>query len=237
MHVFHAHRPLFAEMRHTQTGFTLAEFAIVTVLVGLLLGGVLAGRAVVTQARIKLVVSQFTGVHSAHLYYIDRYAAVPGDDPRATVRWPGRAKDGTGDGQLSGRYMDPPPPGDPMTALTVSATEGETLNYWWHLRLAELIATPPPGISIAAQPLNPFAGVIGVQQDAMGFPVAAVCQANLPAVVAIGVEGQLDELNPVRGTVRGRRQTAPNQALATTVAVTDYTEGDDDQYVLCRRLD
>lgn len=224
-------------MRHTQAGFTLAELAIVTVLVGLLFGGVLAGRAVVTQARIKLVVSQFTGVHAAHLYYIDRYAAVPGDDPRATVRWPGRSKDGNGDGQLSGRYMDPPPAGDPMTTLTVSAAAGETLNYWWHLRLAELIATPPPGVSIVAQPLNPFAGVIGVQQDAMGFPVAAVCQANLPAVVAIGVEGQLDELNPVRGTVRARRQTAPNQPLADTVAVADYTESDDDQYVLCRRLD
>jgi hypothetical protein len=224
-------------MRHTEAGFTLAEFAIVTVLAGLLVGGVLSGRAVVTQARIKLVVSQFTGIHSAHLYYIDRYAAVPGDDPRATTRWPARSKDGNGDGRLSGTYRDPPPAGDPMTTLTVSATAGETLNYWWHLRLAELIDTPPTGISIVAQPLNPFAGVIGVQQDAMGFPVLAVCQANLPAVVAVGVEGQLDELNPVRGTVRGRRQTAPNQPLADTVAVTDYTEGDDDQYVLCRRLD
>jgi len=224
-------------MRHTQAGFTLAELAIVTVLVGLLLGGVLAGRAVVTQARIKLVVSQFTGLHSAHLYYIDRYAAVPGDDPRATLRWPGRSKDGNGDGQLIGSYRDPPPPGDPMTALTVDATQGETLNYWWHLRLAELIAIPPPGVSIVAQPLNPFAGVIGVEQNAMGFPVIAGCQANLPAVVAIGVEGQLDEMSPGRGVVRGRRQTAPNQPLADTVAVTDYTEAEDDQYVLCRRLD
>jgi len=224
-------------MRHAQAGFTLAEIAIVAVLIGLLAGGLVAGRSVVAQSRIKLVVSQFNGLYAAHLYYVDRYAALPGDDPRAASRWTSGAKNGTGDGLLSGFYSDPPPGGDPMTTLTVDAAQGETLNYWWHLRLAELIATPPPGISIVAQPLNPFAGVIGVQQDAMGFPVAAVCQANLPAVVAIGVEGQLDELNPVRGTVRGRRQTAPNQALAATVAVTDYTEGDDDQYVLCRRLD
>jgi hypothetical protein len=92
-------------------------------------------------------------------------------------------------------------------------------------------------VPIVAQPLNPFAGIIGVQQDAMGFPVLAVCQANLPAVVAIGIEGQIDEMSPERGTVRGRRQTAPNQPLADTVAITDYTEGDDAQYVLCRRLD
>jgi hypothetical protein len=166
-------------MRHTHAGFTLAEFAIVTVLVGLLVGGVLAGRAVVVQARIKLVVSEFNGVHSAHLHYIDRYAAVPGDDPRAATRWPARAKSGSGDGRLGGNYNDPPPGGDPLATLTVSATEGETLNYWWHLRLAELVATPPPGVSIVAQPLNPFAGVIGVQQDAIGFPVAALCQRRI----------------------------------------------------------
>jgi len=223
-------------MRHAQAGFTLAELAIVTVLVGLLLGGILAGRSVVTQARIKLVVTQFNGVHTAHQYYVDRYAALPGDDPRATTRWtPVRSKDGNGDGRLSGNYGDPPP-ADPMT-LTVDGAQGETLNYWWHLRLAELINLPPATVTMVAQPLNPFGGIVGVQQDAMGFPVLAVCQANLPGEVAIGVEAQLDELSPTRGAVRGRRQTAPNQSLADTVAVTDYTQGQDEQYVLCRRLD
>jgi hypothetical protein len=224
-------------MRHAQAGFTLAEFAIIAVLVGLLVGGALAGRALVTQARIKLVVSQFTGVHAAHIHYIDRYVAMPGDDPRATIRWPARSKDGNGDGRLSGTYRDPPPAGDPVAALVVDGAQGETLNYWWHLRLAELIPIPPPDITIVAQPLNPFVGIIGVQQDAMGFPVPAICQANLPAVVAIGVDAQLDELSPARGVVRGRRQNAPNQPLADTVAVTDYTEGGDEQYVLCRSLD
>jgi hypothetical protein len=237
MHVLHAPYSRFAEMRHAQAGFTLAEFAIVTVLMGLLLGGVVAGRSVVTQARIKLVVNQLSGLHAAHLHYIDRYAAMPGDDPRAAVRWPAGAKDGTGDGRLSGAYRDPPPAGDPVAALIVDGVQGETLNYWWQLRLAELVPIPPPNVTIVAQPLNPFAGIIGVQQDAMGFPVPAICQANLPAVVAIGVEAQLDELNPTRGVVRGRRQSAPNQPLGDTVAVTDYTEGDPDEYVLCRRLD
>jgi hypothetical protein len=224
-------------MRHAQAGFTLAEIAIVTVLVGLLVGGVVAGRSIVTQARIKLVVNQFSGLHAAHLHYIDRYAAMPGDDPRATTRWPARSKDGNGDGRLGGTYRDPPPAGDPIATLIVDGAQGETLNYWWHLRLADLIPTPPAHVTIVAQPLNSFAGIIGVQQAAMGFPVPAICQANLPAVVAIGAEGQLDELSPARGVVRGRRQTAPNQPLTDTVAVTDYTEGGDEQYVLCRRLD
>ena len=62
------------------------------------------------------------------------------------------------------------------TALTVDSAQGETLNYWWHLRLANLIPTPPPEVTMVAQPLNPFSGVIGVQQDAMGFRVAAICR-------------------------------------------------------------
>ena len=73
-------------MRHTQAGFTLAELTIVTVLVGLFVSGVLAGRSVVLQARIKLAVVEFTGIHAAQLQYLDRYAALPGDDPRATAR-------------------------------------------------------------------------------------------------------------------------------------------------------
>lgn len=224
-------------MRHGQAGFTLAEIAIVAVLVGLLLGGIMAGRSVVTQARIKLAVNQFNGLHAAHIHYIDRYAALPGDDPRAAARWPAGAKNGTGDGRLSGTYRDTPPLGDPMATLTVNATEGETLNYWWHLRLSELVPLPPPEVTIVAQPLNLFGGVIGVEQNAMGFPIPAICQANLPGTIAIGVDSQIDELSPMSGVMRGRRQTAPNQALADTVAVTNYSEGDDDQYVLCRRLD
>jgi hypothetical protein len=224
-------------MRHGQAGFTLAEIAIVAVLFGLLFGGIVSGRSIVTQARIKLVITQFTGLHAAHIHYVDRYVALPGDDPRAAARWPAGAKDGTGDGQLSGTYRDPPPPGNPMANLTVDVTQGETLNYWWHLRLSELVPLPPPEVTIVAQPLNPFGGVIGVEQNAMGFPIPAICQANLPGVVAIGVDSQIDELSPTRGVVRGRRQTAPNQALAATVAVNDYTDSGDEQYVLCRRLD
>jgi type II secretory pathway pseudopilin PulG len=224
-------------MRHAQAGFTLAEIAIVAVLMGLLAGGVVAGQSFVTQARIKLVVNQFNGLQAAHLYYVDRYAALPGDDRRAAGRWTSGAKDGTGDGVLSGLYSDPPPAGDPMTALTVDASQGETLNYWWHLRLAGLVPLPPSQITVVAQPLNPFAGVIGVQQPAMGFPIPAVCQANLPGEVAIGVDTQLDEMSPTGGVVRGRQQSAPNQPLASTVAITGYTEAGGTQYVLCRRLD
>jgi len=40
-------------MKRAQTGFTLVEIAIVLVIIGLLLGGILKGQEMITQAKIK----------------------------------------------------------------------------------------------------------------------------------------------------------------------------------------
>ena len=42
-------------MNNRQSGFTLVEIAIVLVIIGLLLGGVLKGQELITQAKIKNV--------------------------------------------------------------------------------------------------------------------------------------------------------------------------------------
>src|SRR5512134_1644217 len=117
-------------------GFTLVELAVVLVLIGLLIGAMLLGNGILTQSRIKFVANEFEQLKVAILTYQDRYAALPGDDARATSRWVGRSKDGTGDGRISGSYQDPPPAGNPLVALTVDATTGESLNFWWQIRLA-----------------------------------------------------------------------------------------------------
>jgi prepilin-type N-terminal cleavage/methylation domain-containing protein len=221
----------------SQRGFTLAEVAIVLVLIGLLLGLMLLGDGIVAQSRTKFVVNQFEGLKVAVLTYQDRYAALPGDDPRATSRWVGRSKDGTGDGRISGLYQDAPPAGDPLVTLTVDAASGESLNFWWHLRLAELIIAPPTPVTPVAQPLNHYSGVIGVEWAPLGFPRLAVCAANLPGEVAIGVESMLDDSDPRRGLIRAAKQSADNQPIAAAATVTALTAGDADFYILCRRLD
>lgn len=214
------------------------ELAVVLVLIGLLIGVMLLGNGVLTQSRIKFVANEFEQLKIAVITYQDRYAALPGDDARATSRWVGRSKDGTGDGRISGAYQDPPPAGDPLVALTVDATSGESLNFWWHLRLGGLIVAPPPVITPVAQPLNAYAGVVGVEWGVLGFPRLSVCTANLPGEIAIGVESQLDDGNPRRGLVRAAKQTVDNQPIAAADAtVTAYATGDDDMYILCRRLD
>ncbi len=219
-------------------GFTLVELAVVLVLIGLLVGTMLLGSGILTQSRIKFVANEFEQLKVAILTYQDRYGALPGDDARATTRWVGRSKDGTGDGRISGSYQAPPPPGNPLVALTVDATAGESLNFWWQLRLAELVVAPPPVFTPVAQPLNAFAGVVGVEWAVLGFPRLAACTANLPGEIAIGVESQLDDGNPRRGLVRAAKQAIDNEPIATADAtVTTYATGDADMYIVCRRLD
>src|SRR5690348_15917103 len=64
--------------RYTQ-GFTLIEIAIVLVIIGLLLGGVLKGQELITGARVRNLISQQDGVKAAFFGFQDRYRALPGD--------------------------------------------------------------------------------------------------------------------------------------------------------------
>ena len=86
-------------MKARQTGFTLVEIAIVLVIIGLLLGGILKGQEMITQAKIKNVVNDFNGITAAVNSYQDRYRALPGDDTTANPRW-GTAVNGNGNGVI-----------------------------------------------------------------------------------------------------------------------------------------
>lgn len=52
-------------MSNHQRGFTLIEIAIVLVIIGLLLGGVLKGQELVTSARVRNLISAQDGVKAA----------------------------------------------------------------------------------------------------------------------------------------------------------------------------
>ncbi len=68
-----------------QTGFTLIEIAIVLVIIGLLLGGVLKGQELITSARVRNLASTQDGIKAAFFGFQDRFRALPGDYTAATT--------------------------------------------------------------------------------------------------------------------------------------------------------
>jgi len=66
-------------MDKNQRGFTLVEIAIVLVIIGLLLGGVLKGQEMITNAKVRNMADQGSGVKAAFFAFQDRYKAMPGD--------------------------------------------------------------------------------------------------------------------------------------------------------------
>src|SRR3569832_2207594 len=87
-------------MTRSTRGFTLIEIAIVLVIIGLLLGGVLKGQELITGARVRNLIQQQDGVKAAYFGFLDRYRSLPGDYASAKANIPGTTQDGDGDGQI-----------------------------------------------------------------------------------------------------------------------------------------
>ena len=72
-------------MNNRQSGFTLVEIAIVLVIIGLLLGGVLKGQELINSAKVKNMVGDFRTVSSLVYAYQDRFRVFPGDQTQAQL--------------------------------------------------------------------------------------------------------------------------------------------------------
>lgn len=102
-----------------QRGFTLIEIAIVLVIIGLLLGGVLKGQELINTARVRALNNNVDGITAAWFSFQDRYRAFPGDYSQASVNLPGAPTDGDGNGLVD--------------------TDGERANVWVQLQAAGYI--------------------------------------------------------------------------------------------------
>ena len=91
-----------------QQGFTLVEIAIVLVIIGLLLGGILKGQELITSARVRNIADQNSGVQAAYYGFVDRFRQVPGDWPaiNAAQAIPGVTTGGDGNGRLNGIWPE-----------------------------------------------------------------------------------------------------------------------------------
>ncbi|MDY7031829.1 MAG: type II secretion system protein, partial [Thermodesulfobacteriota bacterium] len=84
-----------------QAGFTLVEIAIVLVIIGLLIGGVLRGQSMIQSARVKRVAKQADEIRAAVMTFFDQYGQFPGDEDLNNIP-PNDTQTGDGDGQIEG---------------------------------------------------------------------------------------------------------------------------------------
>lgn len=70
----------------TQAGFTLVELSIVLVIIGLIVGGVLAGQDMIKAAEIRATIAQVEEFNTATNTFRDKYRALPGDIAQAAAQ-------------------------------------------------------------------------------------------------------------------------------------------------------
>jgi len=89
------------KIRTSKDGFTLVEIAIVMVIIGLLIGGVLKGQAMIQNAKVKRVSKQADEIRAAVMAFYDKYGMYPGDENIDAIP-PGTDGEGNGSGQIAG---------------------------------------------------------------------------------------------------------------------------------------
>ena len=201
-------------MRRHQSGFTLIEIAIVLVIIGLLLGGILKGQELINSARVKNLATDFRNIPVFIYGYQDRYRALPGDDSAANTHVNGtNATAATGitpgNGLIEGAW-------DSTTATH------ESFLFWQHVRLAGLAPGPTSTSATDYAPTNSASGRIGVSSTAPFTGMTAtfyICSASILGRHAKQLDIQLDDGNTATGSlvVGTSASTSP---LATT-SVTD----------------
>jgi prepilin-type N-terminal cleavage/methylation domain-containing protein len=227
-------------MKNKQSGFTLIEIAIVLVIIGLLLGGVLKGQELINSARVKNLATDFKNVPVFIYGYQDKYKALPGDDANIATHLAGTVAPvpctgaptvvagscNVGSGIIDGGW-------DSTTAAT------ESYVFWQHIRLAGFApGSTSPGATDYL-PINSVGGKMGITNAAQS-PITGltgtyiVCSNAIPGKFAKQLDLTLDDGNTQTGSVQVVPVNTPSATPATPIA-TSGAGGivDDTPYLVC----
>jgi prepilin-type N-terminal cleavage/methylation domain-containing protein len=214
-----------------QQGFTLIEIAIVLVIIGLLLGGVLKGQELINAARVRNIAAQVDGVKIAYLAFQDRYRALPGDMPDAIASTSlpqvnGAAAPGCGvaGNNCGNGTIDPP---ETLLVWAQLAASGFITGSYAVASLGTDTGTTAPTPTAATAPTNAFSGFIELVNDAdyLDANTAALhtnikTGANVPVGILLELDTKIDDGLPVTGQFRESAgtwdHTTPTPGCATT---------------------
>jgi prepilin-type N-terminal cleavage/methylation domain-containing protein len=208
-----------------QSGFTLIEIAIVLVIIGLLIGGVMKGQELIDSAKVKNLANDFRNI-PVYLYgYQDRFRATPGDDVAAATHLDGGIRASTsgqtqGNGIIEGNWNSTTP-------------TDESYLFWQHIRLAGLTsgATDPNAANYL--PTNAVGGALGIQSNSpVNSPIYAdagktkpirgayvICAGGIPGKHVKQLDLQMDDGDSAGGSMMATPAAgyAPGATAATTV--------------------
>ena len=222
-------------MKSQQQGFTLVEIAIVLVIIGLLLGGVLKGQELINSAKVKNFATDFRNIPLYIYGYQDKFKSLPGDDSSADTHVTNAVKASTpagkqGNGQLDGDW------------LPANKTD-ETFLFWQHVRLTNLAAGPTDttvGTINDFLPKNADGGIVGIESGGNHYikdsgagattylpGTYVVCSKGILGKYAKQLDTMLDDGNTQTGSLRvvvdGHTRGDPAPAMATIDDATTYT--------------
>jgi prepilin-type N-terminal cleavage/methylation domain-containing protein len=211
-------------MKKQQTGFTLIELAIVLVIIGLLLGGVLKGQELINSAKVKNLASEMKNIQIYVYSYQDKFKAIPGDDKSAKVHV-GATTNGDGNGQIDGAWNS-------------STATDESYNFWQHVRLSGLAAgsTDATTTNTTYLPTNNEGGRVGVQSKPQNTITGlsgsyAVCSGGIIGKIAKQLDVQMDDGDTTKGSVMVA-EAVDGKTAADPVAST-ASDFDSTKYVVC----
>lgn len=128
--------------------FSLVELSIVLVILGLLVGGVLAGQSLIRASELRSVGGEFTRWHTGVYAFRDKYFALPGDMTNATKFWGTAAACPGTNAQPSTNATTCDGDGDNVFDANPSVGFGhEYFRFWQHLANAGLIEGTYAGVT------------------------------------------------------------------------------------------
>lgn len=127
-------------------GFSLVELSIVLVILGLLVGGILTGQALIRAAELRSVTTQYQKYIAATNSFRDKYFALPGDMTNAQSFW-GVAHATPGTCVTTGSTGALTCNGDGDGIIFPSTGSNERYRFWQHLANAGLIEGSYDGIT------------------------------------------------------------------------------------------
>ncbi len=196
-------------MTRTQSGFTLVEIAIVLVIIGLLLGGILKGQELINSARVRNLGDQATGIQAAYFGFIDRYRQVPGDMTADAARSAIDSDIGVGIGGNGNGQVD-------------AGSWAEASALWVHLTRAGFLQGTYNGGATSGDdyknsvtaPVNAFNGwmLLARSKDYSSLDgppglettprLLLVMGDNIPVDIARELDVKTDDQNPLTGVLR-----------------------------------